>query len=40
MDKGCVGHAVAAGVLAVPQNNASGFIDQVRLRVEDLALAI
>lgn len=33
MDKGCVGHAVAAGVLAVPQNNASGFIDQVRLCV-------
>lgn len=33
MDKGCVGHAVAAGVLEVPQNNAAGFIDQVRLRV-------
>lgn len=32
MDKGCIGHAVAAGVLASPENNASGFIDKVRLR--------
>lgn len=34
MDKGCIGHAVAAGVLVSPQNNAAGFIDQVRLRID------
>lgn len=33
MDKGCVGHAVAAGVLSIPRNNAAGFVDQVRLRI-------
>ena len=32
MDKGSIGPAVAAGVLMKPQNNASGFIDMVRLR--------
>lgn len=32
MDKGCVGHAVAAGVLEPPTNNAQGFVEYVRLR--------
>lgn len=32
MDKGCVGHAVAAGILERPEDNAEGFVDQVRMR--------
>lgn len=32
MDKGCVGHAVAAGVLHQPENNAAGFVEFVHVR--------
>lgn len=31
MDKGCVGHAVAAGFLLPPQNNTEGYVTYVTL---------
>lgn len=34
MDKGCIGHAVAAGVLDAPQNGPDGYIVNVTLAVQ------
>ena len=36
LDKGCIGHPIAAGVLEPPVDNAEGFVDQVRLRLRRL----
>lgn len=32
MDKGCVGHAVARGFLAAPENGPEGYVTRVALR--------
>lgn len=37
MDKGCVGHAVAAGVLERPENGADGYVTHVQLRAASSA---
>lgn len=34
MDKGCVGHAIAAGVLLRPSNDADGFVAEVQLSMQ------
>lgn len=35
MDKGCIGHAVSAGVLEMPKNGPGGYVEFVRLRESD-----
>lgn len=35
MDKGCVGHAIAAGVLAPPTNGPNGYVAEVTLKREE-----